>query len=106
MVGIITAMGDSANKVDGISIGQRVGIGPLRQSCQKCKECANQNQQLCEKQVGLYNSKDYQGYPTYGGFGNKIRVDSRFVYPIPDSLTSELAAPLLCAGLDQSNMWK
>ena len=34
----------------------------------------------------------------HGGFAQAIRVDSRFVYRIPDALESATAAPLLCAG--------
>jgi D-arabinose 1-dehydrogenase-like Zn-dependent alcohol dehydrogenase len=53
---------------------------------------------MCSKQVGLYNSKDYTGRTTFGGFSNKLRVDSRFVFPIPSEIPSEAAAPLFCAG--------
>jgi uncharacterized zinc-type alcohol dehydrogenase-like protein len=33
-----------------------------------------------------------------GGYASRVRVDARFAAPIPDSLPSESAAPLLCAG--------
>jgi len=35
----------------------------------------------------------------YGGFSSSIIVDSRFAYPLPDSMLSEVAAVLMCAGI-------
>ena len=35
----------------------------------------------------------------HGGFAQAIRIDSRFVYDIPEALPSAHAGPLLCAGL-------
>jgi len=35
----------------------------------------------------------------FGGFADFIRTDSRYAFPIPEKLTSENAAPLLCAGI-------
>jgi uncharacterized zinc-type alcohol dehydrogenase-like protein len=47
---------------------------------------------LCrENQVTIIGS--------HGGFADRIRVDGRFAYPIPQALSSENAAPLLCAGI-------
>jgi len=34
----------------------------------------------------------------HGGFADRVRVDSRFAFLVPDALASETAAPLLCAG--------
>ncbi|THH04640.1 hypothetical protein EW146_g10127, partial [Bondarzewia mesenterica] len=34
-----------------------------------------------------------------GGYATAIRVHERFVFPIPDKLASDIAAPMLCAGL-------
>ena len=34
-----------------------------------------------------------------GGYSTAIRVHERFVFPIPEQLPSEIAAPMLCAGL-------
>jgi uncharacterized zinc-type alcohol dehydrogenase-like protein len=34
-----------------------------------------------------------------GGFADRIRVDGRFTFSIPDALSSEVAAPLLCGGI-------
>lgn len=34
-----------------------------------------------------------------GGYGDYARVHEHFVFKIPDSLPSEIAAPMLCAGV-------
>jgi uncharacterized zinc-type alcohol dehydrogenase-like protein len=38
-----------------------------------------------------------------GGYAERVRANSRFVFPIPDSLGSEHAAPLLCGGITVYN---
>jgi alcohol dehydrogenase (NADP+) len=49
--------------------------------------------------VWLYNSKMPDGSRGYGGYAKAIRVDHRFVFPIPENLPTDLVAPLLCAGV-------
>jgi uncharacterized zinc-type alcohol dehydrogenase-like protein len=38
-----------------------------------------------------------------GGYAERVRANARFVFPIPDSLGSEHAAPLLCGGITVYN---
>jgi len=72
--------------------GARVGIGWQRGSCFHCADCAEGHENVCA-----------QAQPTCvgapGGFADRVRVDSRFAFPLPDGLESENAAPLLCAGV-------
>lgn len=74
-----------------LKVGDRVGIGWQRSSCQTCEWCHCGEENLCLKQE-----------PTcvghHGGFANAIVADSRFAFLIPDALASENAAPLLCGG--------
>ena len=91
--------------------GQRVGVGAEALSCFTCPECKSDNEQYCSKQVETYNARYADGTPSYGGFANYVRVHEkfvpllipsdfvRFVFPIPDGIPSELAAPLFCAGV-------
>lgn len=93
IVGIVT---DKGNQVTHLEIGQRVGIGWQCGSCLECKQCISGDENLCAK-----------NQPTavahHGGFANHVRSDSRFAIPIPDSLPSEQAAPLLCGGITVYN---
>ncbi|CAG8667694.1 11828_t:CDS:2, partial [Dentiscutata heterogama] len=67
--------------------------------------CTAGYDQLCAKKVFTYNDmwKDAEGVPTkyqaQGGYANKIRAHSGFVFHIPEEISSAEASPLLCAGL-------
>jgi alcohol dehydrogenase (NADP+) len=87
----------------GIKFGDRVGVGAQSSSCLRpdCAECADDNEQHCQNaMVGTYNSK-YPGNigKSYGGYADYWRGPSHFVFKIPDELSSEDAAPMLCAGI-------
>ncbi len=97
MVGLVTAVGTEVTK---FAVGDRVGVGCFVDSCGKCEYCLNGEEQFCTKGVVLsYNSLDYDGNPTYGGYSQKIVVKEEFVVRIPDSLDLDVASPLLCAGI-------
>jgi uncharacterized zinc-type alcohol dehydrogenase-like protein len=49
--------------------------------------------------TGTYNAVGKDGEPTYGGYSEKIVVDENYVVRIPDGLSLDVAAPLLCAGI-------
>jgi len=78
--------------VEGLSIGQRVGVGWQSGSCLCCEWCLNGYENLCRKKVLTCVKR-------HGGFADFVRTDGRFAFAIPDSLDSASAAPLLCAGL-------
>lgn len=49
--------------------------------------------------VGTYNGKYPDGSKSYGGYSDYCRAPSHFVLKIPDAITSEDAAPMLCGGI-------
>lgn len=89
IIGTVTQAGSAAAEM---RAGQRVGVGWLAGSCMSCDQCRGGNENLC-----------FQARPTCvgrkGGYAGHVRVDARFAAVIPDSLPSERAAPLLCAGI-------
>lgn len=89
IIGTITKVG---SQVSNLKVGQRVGIGWECNSCGTCEWCKNQEENLCNLQEATCNGN-------YGGYAEKIRVNHRFAFPIPDKLNSENAAPLLCGGV-------
>jgi alcohol/geraniol dehydrogenase (NADP+) len=89
VIGVVNAMG---SEVTHLKEGQRVGVGWQAGSCLQCEWCTSAQENLCPESVGTC-----VGRP--GGFAEAIRVDSRFVFPIPLNMPSETAAPLLCAGV-------
>lgn len=72
--------------------GARVGVGWQCGSCGACAYCSSGDEPLCAD-----HRATCQG--NFGGFADRIRVDRRFVFAIPDALPSEAAAPLLCGGI-------
>ncbi|OAL23462.1 hypothetical protein AYO22_06512 [Fonsecaea multimorphosa] len=88
--------------VKGINVGDRVGVGPQARSCERpdCFECSSGQQNYCIRAVATYGSvyPDGEG-KSFGGFGHYNRTNGNFVFKIPDGLSSEDAAPMLCAGL-------
>jgi len=80
--------------------GARVGVGCLVRTCGSCANCRAGYEQHCLGQrVSTYSSRDVDGSMTDGGYSQFIVVDEAFVVAIPDSLSLQAAAPLLCAGI-------
>ncbi|MEE1649807.1 NAD(P)-dependent alcohol dehydrogenase [Brachybacterium sp. J144] len=97
IAGVVSAVGA---EVTDWSVGDRVGVGCMVDSCGECAQCLAGEEQAClEGNVGTYNAKDVDGTITQGGYAEKVVVDQRFVLRIPDALDFDVAAPLLCAGI-------
>jgi uncharacterized zinc-type alcohol dehydrogenase-like protein len=87
IVGRVAVAGSSS----ALRVGQRVGVGWQRSACGHCRECLRGEENLCPSQEATC-----VGHP--GGFAERIRVDGRFAFPLPESMDAATAAPLLCAG--------
>jgi len=97
ITGIVTEVGEKVSK---FAVGDRVGVGCYVDSCGECEYCLRGEEQYCTKgHVATYNSLDYDGNPTYGGYSQRIVVTERFVVHIPDPMELDVASPLLCAGI-------
>jgi uncharacterized zinc-type alcohol dehydrogenase-like protein len=88
IVGVVRAHGPA---VEGLPVGTRVGVGWQCASCGECAACKAGQENLCRRQQRTCVGR-------HGGFAERVRVDSGFVYPLPESIPSAHAAPLLCAG--------
>ncbi|SEE37938.1 uncharacterized zinc-type alcohol dehydrogenase-like protein [Streptomyces sp. 3213] len=97
IAGIVSEVGPGVTK---FRVGDRVGVGCLVDSCRECDNCKAGLEQYCTGgNVGTYNALDKNGEPTYGGYAEKIVVDENFVLGIPEGISLDVAAPLLCAGI-------
>jgi len=88
VVGKVVAKGEA---VEGLSLGQRVGIGWQASACMTCPQCLAGNENLCDQHQGLIVGGK-------GGFATHVKVDGRFAFPFPENLPVE-AGPLLCGGI-------
>jgi propanol-preferring alcohol dehydrogenase len=77
--------------VSGFSKKDRVGVGWIYSTCGKCEHCRSGNENLCKNFIATGRDVD-------GGYAEKMTVPAEYAVPVPDSLSDEAAAPLLCAG--------
>jgi len=72
--------------------GRRVGVPWLGWTDGECAYCRSGRENLC------VNAR-FTGRDIDGGFAELTVADERYCLPLPDALTDEQAAPLLCGGL-------
>lgn len=89
IIGTVHGLG---SMVRNVKLGDRVGVGWQADSCGICEWCRSGNEHLCPKAQPTCIGRN-------GGFADAVRVNWRFVIPIPAALASENAAPLLCGGI-------
>jgi len=93
IVGTVAAVGQGVHT---LTVGKRVGLGWQSNSCGECEWCIRGMENLCPAAEGTCVHRN-------GGYAERVRANARFVFPIPDSLGSEHAAPLLCGGITVYN---
>jgi len=89
IVGRIDAIGAG---VEGLLVGERVGVPWLGHTCGVCPFCRGQHENLCDHPL-------FTGYTRDGGFATATIADARFAFPLGESGSDVALAPLLCAGL-------
>jgi propanol-preferring alcohol dehydrogenase len=72
--------------------GRRVGVPWLGWTDGECRYCRRGQENLCEH--ARFTGRDIDG-----GFAELTVADERFCLTLPDELSDEQAAPLLCGGL-------
>ncbi|MEU6464388.1 NAD(P)-dependent alcohol dehydrogenase [Streptomyces sp. NPDC046976] len=97
IAGVVTEVGSGVTKY---AVGDRVGVGCMVDSCRECDNCKAGLQQYCDRgPTWTYNDTGRDGTPTYGGYSENVVVDENYVVRIPEGLSLDVAAPLLCAGI-------
>ncbi|MCW5620555.1 MAG: alcohol dehydrogenase catalytic domain-containing protein [Burkholderiales bacterium] len=97
VIGRIVALGASTPSI--WKLGQRVGVGRLGGHCNACVQCRQGRFQLCLNQPVVGSTCD-------GGYAEMMLARSTGLVAIPDELSSEEAAPILCAGVATFNALK
>src|SRR3984885_2923325 len=72
--------------------GRRLGVPWLGWTCGECVFCRSGRENLCLR--ARFTGRDIDG-----GFAQRTVADERYCFALPDSLSDEQAAPLLCGGL-------
>ncbi len=89
VVGIVDALGPHCAR---LAVGDRVGIAWLATTCGRCQFCRRGDENLCV-------AATFTGWDHDGGYAEAAVVDERYAYRIPDDLSDDQAAPMLCAGI-------
>src|SRR5215469_2709594 len=89
VVGHVAAKGSGAER---LAIGARVGVAWLHKTDGTCEYCRRGQENLCDR-------PQFTGYTVDGGYAEYLVAPEDFVYLLPEKLSAELAAPLLCAGI-------
>ncbi len=98
IVGVVAAVGKNVIK---FKVGDRAGVGCMVDTCLECEDCKGQGEQYCPETTFTYGYPE-ESSPTgisQGGYSNNIVVRDYFAVHIPESISFQEAAPLLCAGV-------
>jgi uncharacterized zinc-type alcohol dehydrogenase-like protein len=93
IIGKISAVG---KMVTHLKTGQRVGVGWRSRSCQTCEQCLSGYHNRCLTGEDVIVGR-------HGGFGNKVRCQALWAFPLPDKLDIKTAGPLFCGGITVFN---
>ncbi|MCB2379217.1 alcohol dehydrogenase AdhP [Hymenobacter sp. BT635] len=88
-VGAVVAVGEGVTQV---RVGDRVGVPWLYTACGHCEQCFSGWETLCPSQQNT-------GYSVQGSYAEYVLADPNYVGLIPDALSFQQAAPILCAGV-------
>ncbi|KAF8605281.1 GroES-like protein [Ceratobasidium sp. AG-I] len=84
-VGIVVALGEGVTE---FQVGDRVGTTLFRQTCDVCTSGTSN---LCD-------TRENAGINSDGGMAEYMRADCNWTVKLPDAMSFEAAAPLMCAG--------
>lgn len=89
VVGYVEELGPGAQR---FALGDRIGVPWLASTCGTCRFCAGDRENLCL-------DPRFAGWDLDGGYAEQVVVQEDYAYRLPDTLSDEKAAPLLCAGI-------
>ena len=79
-------------EVDNVTVGDKVGVQPLYDTCGTCEPCLTGRENICDKAKITGESVD-------GGYAEFMKAVGAHLYLLPANLDPVNAAPLFCPGL-------
>lgn len=96
IVGVVDAIGET---VTGVELGERRGVPWLAWTCGACRYCLEGRENLCDW-------PQFTGWSRDGGYADFAIAKASYSVRLPDGLSDQDAAPLLCAGLIGYRAWR
>ncbi|GGF66489.1 NAD(P)-dependent alcohol dehydrogenase [Alteromonas lipolytica] len=98
IVGVVAAVGKNVTK---FKVGDRAGVGCMVDGCADCDTSTSRGEQYSPQTKFTYGHPDDRSPTgiTQGGYATNIVVRDHFAVHIPEAISFEEAAPLLCAGV-------
>jgi uncharacterized zinc-type alcohol dehydrogenase-like protein len=93
IIGKVSAIGDMVSHLE---VGQYVGVGWRARSCLICDQCLSGHHNRCLKGEDVIVGR-------YGGFGDKVRCQAVWAFPLPKNINIKTAGPLFCGGITVFN---
>ena len=92
---IIGEVAELGSEVKDFKVGEKVGFGTLRFSCNECKFCKLGRESLCSsKQEPILTYGKH-----FGGYSTTLQQPASHFFHLPENLDFKKSAPLLCAGI-------
>ncbi len=89
IVGVVDELGLDSTRYE---VGDRVGGAWLARTCQRCRFCLADKENLCL-------SPTFTGWDIDGGYAQYVVVNEEYLYTLPEQFGDVDVAPLLCAGI-------
>lgn len=89
VIGVVEAAGE---RVKGLAVGDRVGLGWFSGSCLACHACLSGRHQLCAGAEQIIVGR-------HGGFADRVRANWEWAVKLPSGVDPASAGPLFCGGI-------
>lgn len=96
-VGTVVQVGDEVAQT--WKIGDRVGVLNFKNACSQCPSCLSTVRRLGKTDPRYCENREAGGFMTDGAFAEYMVADSASTVVLPESISFEQGAPLLCAGV-------
>ncbi|GHA00275.1 alcohol dehydrogenase [Arenicella chitinivorans] len=93
---VVGTIGQVGDQVQGVEVGDYVGLGWHAGYCDHCALCDSGDHNLCQQSQATIIGR-------HGGFADKVRAAANSVVKLPNGLDPKSAGPLFCGGITVFN---
>jgi D-arabinose 1-dehydrogenase-like Zn-dependent alcohol dehydrogenase len=86
-------------------IGDRVGILNFKNACGECVGCRQQTRRSTRPDPRFCQKREMAGFKHDGCFADYMLADPNTTVHLPDGVSFEQGAPLMCAGVSTPGLW-